>query len=553
MKIKICLVILIFSLMPNIVFAVELPRHAPNMYADWDSTENFDAVEIDWYCEKDADCTYWAVHNWDSGYAGFQNKDGNHVLLLSLWDLADGTKPEIEYVSDGKNGTFGGEGTGKQIFTNYNWKVGRWYSMRVQIDKENNKVIFSQWIKEEQGTWEKTAAISYPRTKEYFNRISVFQEDFAFNNKMRSCRLKNARGRNVNSGKWKSLRECKITNSYFPTDESTWEYGVRENVSYDCDWGATDSYVWIQSGGQDFTSNGKTIPCKFTINEGNITDDVSERNDEQLDYNHINDKNENKNWFAELMNNIWNWIKKIFSHDKSSQLTTEKEDSEVSMPESYIYDSKYLGKWYYSPCTSDWSMDDIFEADFIAVDYDTAEIHWQDGEVEEIKFISSNKAVSNSKMNTCYVLYNDTDEQWICDEPYDTNVSIFQSSGFHRSLDAFSLGKDGFLNRYNNLEKCEEKAYDGPQQQMNMESASLANSWDKLIGNINLYLKKTMTEAEYKKVIASEQKWLDEKEKAINAVKKDYAGGTLMPMMVNVEAINYDKERCKYLISLIKD
>lgn len=539
--------------MPNIVFAVELPRHAPNMYADWYSTENFDAVEIDWYCEKDANCTYWAVHNWDSGYAGFQNKDGNHVLLLSLWDLADGTKPEIEYVSDGKNGTFGGEGTGKQIFTNYNWKVGRWYSMRVQIDKENNKVIFSQWIKEEQGTWEKTAAISYPRTKEYFNRISVFQEDFAFNNKMRSCRLKNARGRNVNSGKWKFLRECKITNSYFPTDESTWEYGVRENVSYDCDWGATDSYVWIQSGGQDFTSNGKTIPCKFTINEGNITDDVSERNDEQLDYNHINDKNENKNWFAELMNNIWNWIKKIFSHDKSSQLTTEKEDSEVSMPESYIYDSKYLGKWYYSPCTSDWSMDDIFEADFIAVDYDTAEIHWQDGEVEEIKFISSNKAVSNSKMNTCYVLYNDTDEQWICDEPYDTNVSIFQSSGFHRSLDAFSLGKDGFLNRYNNLEKCEEKAYDGPQQQMNMESASLANSWDKLIGNINLYLKKTMTEAEYKKVIASEQKWLDEKEKAINAVKKDYAGGTLMPMMVNVEAINYDKERCKYLISLIKD
>ena len=62
-----------------------------------------------------------------------------------------------------------------------------------------------------------------------------------------------------------------------------------------------------------------------------------------------------------------------------------------------------------------------------------------------------------------------------------------------------------------------------------------------------------MTEAEYKKVIASEQQWLDEKEKAINAVKIEYSGGTLMPMMVNIEAINYDKERCKYLISLIKE
>ena len=553
MKSKICLFILTTFLMTHTVLAASLPRHAPNMYVDWYSTERFDAIEIDWYCEKDADCTYWAVHNWDNGYAGFQNKDGKHVLLLSLWDLPDGTEPEIEFALGGKNGTFGGEGTGKQVFTNYNWQVGKWYSMRVQIDEEDNKIVFSQWIKEEKGTWEKTAAISYHHASSYFNRVSVFQEDFTFNNKMRSCRLKNARGKNIDSGKWEFLKECEITNSFFPTDEATWEHGVQENVSYDCDWGATDSYVWIQSGGQDFTSNGKTIPSKFTVNEDNTVDDISEKSKEQPEYNHINDKNENKNWFAKFMNNIWNWIKKIFNHDKSSQPTIEKEDSQSSVSESYIYDSEYLGKWYYSHCTSDWSMDDIFEADFIAVDYDTVEIHWQDGEVEEIKFVSSNKAISNSKKNTCYVLYDDTNEQWICDEPYDINVSIFQSSGFHRSLDAFSLGKAGFLNRYNNLEKCEEKAYDGPQQQMNIESASLANSWDELMDNIKLYLKKTMTEAEYKEVIASEQQWLDEKEKAMNAVKIEYSGGTLMPMMVNIEAINYDKERCKYLISLIKE
>ena len=162
MKRILCVILVILSFLTSTAYAINEPRHAPNMYINWASNQSFDAVDVDWLCDQDATNTYWAVHNWSNGYAGFQNKDGEHVLLLSLWDLPDGTSPQIEYVSDGKNGDFGGEGTGKQVFTNYNWQVGKWYSMRVQIDKIDNKVIYSQWIKEENGDWLKTAAISYP-------------------------------------------------------------------------------------------------------------------------------------------------------------------------------------------------------------------------------------------------------------------------------------------------------------------------------------------------------------------------------------------------------
>lgn len=65
------------------------------MYVDWVADNEYDAICVDWYCEEDAENTYWAVHNWNSGYAGFQNKDGKHVILLSLWDLDDGTKKVI--------------------------------------------------------------------------------------------------------------------------------------------------------------------------------------------------------------------------------------------------------------------------------------------------------------------------------------------------------------------------------------------------------------------------------------------------------------------------
>ena len=89
----------------------------------------------------------------------------------------------------------------------------------------------------------------------------MFQEDFTFNNLQRSCRLKNAYGRSKGTNTWDSWSQYQIENTYFPTTPPTWD-NVNWNVCYDCDWerASDGSYVRVQSGGGDFTVNGKTAP-----------------------------------------------------------------------------------------------------------------------------------------------------------------------------------------------------------------------------------------------------------------------------------------------------
>lgn len=249
------------------------PRHAPNVYVDWIAEREYDTISVDWYCEKDALNTYWAVHNWDGGYAGFMNSEGNHILLMSLWDLSDGNRPTIEYALDGKNGDFDGEGTGKQVYTNYNWQAETWYSMCIQVHSDHSKSYYTQYVKEEGGEWLKTAVISYPIAGNKLYGSSVFQEDFTFNNVMRSCRLKNAGGRVYETNSWEPWPRGIVSNSFFPTDEASWEDGVQFDVNFDCAWKNTDEYVWIQSGGEEFDSKEKVFPAEFKLKNSSIQDE----------------------------------------------------------------------------------------------------------------------------------------------------------------------------------------------------------------------------------------------------------------------------------------
>lgn len=248
-----------------------LLRHAPNMYVQWLSDNyEFEAVTIDWKCTEDAVDTYWAVHNWSYGYAGFQNFWGQHVLLFSLWDLPDGTRPTIEFVLNGHSGNFGGEGEGKQVYTTYDWKVDTWYSMKVERLYENGKTYFTQFIREGNGEWLKTASISYPIEADLLIPTYVFQEDFGFNNYRRSCEVKNAGGLVADTNTWEIWTKCDITNSFFPNSEATWENGVMENISFDCDYKDKGESVWIQSGGYDDTPNNKTYPKTVTLNKQKV-------------------------------------------------------------------------------------------------------------------------------------------------------------------------------------------------------------------------------------------------------------------------------------------
>lgn len=235
---------------------MEIKNQSPNMFVTYPTSGEYDLVMVNWYCETDALNTYWAVHQFSTdtvdGYAGFQNSGNDHILMFSIWD--HGTNyPVVEYVSDKTrldNLNFGNEGTGKHIVTDFDWEVGKWYTMCIGTKTVSGKTYYAQWIAEKgNSNWFLCGVISYPVSNRYIGSDLMFQEDFTFNNLTKKCRLQNAFGHYKVTNTWHKWNTYVISNNFYRYKETT---SPVENFKYDCDHGKVGTeYIYIQSGGED--------------------------------------------------------------------------------------------------------------------------------------------------------------------------------------------------------------------------------------------------------------------------------------------------------------
>jgi len=244
-------------------------NQATNMYVDWTIVgSSFDMILVDFYCEIDAENTYWAVHNWNNGYAGFQNKDNTHVLLFSLWDNED-ILPDIEYytrLADTDNFDFEGEGTGKHIFTNFNWTVQEWYGMAIATKSFDNNTFYAQWIYDPmQDEWMLMGIIRLPRANYTLNKSSVFQEDFTNNKQFkRRCRVSQAYGRTASTQEWQVWNTGVVRSCYYPIlNSSVCYWDTNTNCFFSTGSYADGEYVTIQAGGD--SSSTEDLPYSFNL------------------------------------------------------------------------------------------------------------------------------------------------------------------------------------------------------------------------------------------------------------------------------------------------
>ena len=234
-----------------------------------DYPEQADIIQVDFKCIQEAPSTYYAVHCWyeENGYAGFQIlDDGTHVVIMSMWDNGP-LKPTIEYAPYSRVAqAFDGEGTGKQVISNYDWTKLSWYTMRIQAITSGSKTVYEQWIRPENGTWEKICAISFPKAGCGFNYDCAFLEDFwPFTNLRRSMQLRNASARMASSGKWKTNKNYDIRNYI---DNSL----TKENVNFNCKaQAANDSALFMQIGGGGY-ENVIKVPKKVQLKKCEILD-----------------------------------------------------------------------------------------------------------------------------------------------------------------------------------------------------------------------------------------------------------------------------------------
>ena len=234
----------------------------------YSTSDFYQMMMVNWKCDIDASNTYWAVSQFTRngtvlGYAGFKNDNGNHNVLLSLWNIGS-NYPEVEYVSPyGRLNdlTFGSEGDGKHIVTDYPWQTNTWYTMCIGIKNVAGKTYFAQWVSEkESNEWVLCGIISYPQTSQFINCFSFFQEDFTGNNYIRQCSIQDAYGKKINTNNWTSWN-----NHYYIHNQNNSGSSPQENVNIDCDFKAMQNHIYFKAGGNEDSPNMDHIPDYYQI------------------------------------------------------------------------------------------------------------------------------------------------------------------------------------------------------------------------------------------------------------------------------------------------
>lgn len=113
--------------------------------------------------------------------------------------------------------------------------------------------------------------------------------------------------------------------------------------------------------------------------------------------------------------------------------------------------------------------------------------------------------------------------------------------------------KNAFLETAADIEWYSEQNLDmaGTQAEINRESGIVFEKWDVLLNEVYRYLQTIMSDSDFQQLQNEELIWISEKETAIEEAGAEWGGGSGEPMVRNLTAIQYTKERCYYLISLI--
>ncbi len=113
--------------------------------------------------------------------------------------------------------------------------------------------------------------------------------------------------------------------------------------------------------------------------------------------------------------------------------------------------------------------------------------------------------------------------------------------------------KNAFLAKAEGIEQYGREYLDtaDTQHAINRESGVVFEKWDVLLNEVYQYLKTVLPEDEFKQLQADELAWITEKENAMAETAAEWGSGSGAPMARNMTGIQFTKERCYYLISLI--
>lgn len=90
------------------------------------------------------------------------------------------------------------------------------------------------------------------------------------------------------------------------------------------------------------------------------------------------------------------------------------------------------------------------------------------------------------------------------------------------------------------------------QMEMNSKSQELYELWDNALNYLLDELESSLSEEEFSKLLNEQSIWIAEKEKSVEEAGKEVEGGSIYPLVVNMENAEITEERAYELYELFK-
>lgn len=90
------------------------------------------------------------------------------------------------------------------------------------------------------------------------------------------------------------------------------------------------------------------------------------------------------------------------------------------------------------------------------------------------------------------------------------------------------------------------------QTDLNLKSQELYELWDGALNYLWSELKESLPEEEFSTLLDAQRIWIAEKEKSVEEAGKEVEGGSMHPLVVNMEAARITEERVYELYELLK-
>ena len=205
----------------------EPARAARSVHLGWQAPEA-ELFLLEMVVEASTPGSYFMACGWNTGYFGIQELgNGRKVAIFSVWDPTKGDNPNavkaedrVEVLHEGEGvriRRFGGEGTGGQCMTDFDWTLGATNRFLLRGRPEAGKTAYEGWLwQPASGAWKHLVTFRTQTGGSPLKGLYSFVEDFRRDGRSVDAERRARFGQGwvkTTAGEWQALTQARFTAS----------------------------------------------------------------------------------------------------------------------------------------------------------------------------------------------------------------------------------------------------------------------------------------------------------------------------------------------------